>query len=415
MKKRIIEAISDISQWQLTKKSVSRIERYISAGRVEQQRYVNYTIFEGLLLKNENDKTHQANFYVSADDDPVAVVKEATNNLEYSSSPRWSLPERCLYKTVKLLDSEALRYESLEKMSLDTRKTLERFGNCLKYASGEFFSSVVSVEIENSLGLNASKKYSNFSAYINIVNEKGRSSDIELVIKKPFLEDMHMDLVLPDYAVFAIESADAASPPEGTFDVLFMGEALDTLFDYFVANAGGKSAFEKWSNFKLEQPVVETDNLTIHSVPLEKGFVKTSPFDENGLALKNYIIIENGIFKRIAASKRYADFLSIEPIGDIRCIKVEPGKQSLGSLYSGRFLQLLRFSTFEPNPITGEFSSEIRTGYFVDNGKSYPIRGGTITGKISECFKNAEFSSDITKRSNYIGPKGVRVSGIKVS
>jgi len=416
MKDRIIDSMSCTDEWQLTKKTVSRIERYISNGHVEQERYVNYTLFEGLMLTHKGEKTHQTHFYITEGDNPKAVVKDALNNLDRSVSNHWSLPKSSSYETVKLLDVDALKTGSLDKLENDIEQGIARFKRYVTYASGELFSSVTSVEIENSFGLCASRQYSNFSAYINLVNDKGRSSDIETVVKKPFLKEMNLNLVLPDYAVFAIESGDAISPPEGIFDVIFMGEALDTLFSYFIANATGKSMFEKWSNFKLEKSVAEgADNLTMESVPLMPGFAGTSPFDENGLALKNHVIIKNGIFKQIAASKRYSDFLSIEPIGDIRCIRIEQGKESMSSLYSGRFLELLRFSTFEPNPVTGEFSSEIRTGYFVDNGKSYPIRGGTITGKISECFKNAAFSSNITKRANYIGPKGIKVSGIQVS
>ncbi len=416
MKNRIIDSMSCADEWQLTKKAVSRIERYISAGHIEQERYVNYTLFEGLILAHKNDRTHQTHFYITEGDDPKAVVEDALNNIGRSTSDHWNLPKPSGYETVESLDVDALKAGSLDKLEDDIEQGIARFKRYITYASSELFSSVTSIEMENSFGLYASRQYSNFSAYINLVNDKGRSSDVEAVVKKPFLKEMNLNLILPDYAVFAIESGDAVSPPEGKFDVIFMGEALDTLFSYFIANASGKSLFEKWSNFKLEKPVAEgVDNLTMESVALMPGFVKTSPFDENGLALKNRVIIKNGIFKQIAASKRYSDFLSIKPIGDIRCIRIEQGKESMSSLYSGRFLELLRFSTFEPNPITGEFSSEIRTGYFVENGKSYPIRGGTITGNISECFKNAVFSSNITKRANYIGPKGIKVSGIQVS
>ncbi len=415
--KKITDIIKGVDEWQVTKTTVSRIERYISAGRIETERFVEYTNYEGLLLLHDNDKTHQSKFFISRGDEPKAVIKEATGRLNASVSPRWSLPEAAEYENIKLFDENCLKVSSLDKLSDDIKLSFAPFQNYLTLGSAELFSTAKTIEIRNSSGVKASKKTSDFKALVNLVSDNGRPNDVEITINRPLLRSMNLSLIIPDYAVFAIESADAAAPPKGEFDILFMGDALDNLFSYFIANAGGKSRFEKWSHFKKGEEVVkaEGDKLTMESLPLEEGLNRTSPFDENGLALKNQMIIKDGIFERIAAPKRYSDFLSIDPIGNIRNIRIKAGKETLSSLYSGKFLELMRFSTFEPNPITGEFSSEIRTGYFVDGNKSYPIRGGSITGSIPECFKNAKFSSNITKRGEYIGPKGVRVSKILVS
>lgn len=415
--KKIIDCIKGVDEWQVTKTTVYRIERYISAGRIETERFVEYTNYEGLLLLHNNGKTHQSKFFISDGDESKIVIKEASDRLDASISPRWSLPEPSKYENIALFDENCLKVSSLDKLSEDIESSFAPFHNYLTLGSTELFLSAKTIEIRNSLGVKASKKISDFKALVNIVSDNGRPNDVEITINRPFLRSMNLSLLIPDYAVFAIESANAVAPPKGEFDVLFMGEALDSLFSYFIANAGGRSRFEKWSHFKIGEDVVcaNGDKLTIESLPLEVGLNKTSPFDENGLALKNQMIIEDGVFKQIAASKRYSDFLSINPIGNIRNIQIKVGKETLSSLYSGKFLELMRFSTFEPNPITGEFSSEIRTGYFVDGNKSYPIRGGSITGSILECFGNARFSSNIARRGEYIGPKGVRVSKVLVS
>jgi PmbA protein len=76
---------------------------------------------------------------------------------------------------------------------------------------------------------------------------------------------------------------------------------------------------------------------------------------------------------------------------------------------------LKRFSTFEPNPITGAFSGEIRTGYFWKNGRKRPIKGGSVSGTMQEAFKAAFFSREMIQRESYLGPEAVRVDNLDIS
>jgi PmbA protein len=76
---------------------------------------------------------------------------------------------------------------------------------------------------------------------------------------------------------------------------------------------------------------------------------------------------------------------------------------------------LLRFSTLEPNPITGAFSGEIRTGYFLKNGQKFPIKGGSVSGSMHEAFKQAFFSRELTRRDAYLGPKAIRIEKLDIA
>jgi PmbA protein len=74
---------------------------------------------------------------------------------------------------------------------------------------------------------------------------------------------------------------------------------------------------------------------------------------------------------------------------------------------------LLKFSSFEPHPVSGAFSGEIRVGYLVKDGKVQPIKGGSISGVMDEALEEIYFSKETVKRDSYFGPMGIKGCGLK--
>ncbi|MBA4393286.1 MAG: hypothetical protein C0407_07010, partial [Desulfobacca sp.] len=126
--------------------------------------------------------------------------------------------------------------------------------------------------------------------------------------------------------------------------------------------------------------------------------------------------IQDNLFKKRLNNKRYADYLSEEATGDLSNLEVATGSSSRDAfLAEDPCYQLLRFSTFEPNPITGAFSGEIRTGYLWQNGQKIPIKGGSVSGTIQQGFKEAYFSREIIQRETYLGPETVRIKNLDIT
>lgn len=47
------------------------------------------------------------------------------------------------------------------------------------------------------------------------------------------------------------------------------------------------------------------------------------------------------------------------------------------------------FSWLTPDGTTGDFSSEVRVGYYIENGElTKPIKGGLVAGNILDMIKN---------------------------
>jgi len=67
------------------------------------------------------------------------------------------------------------------------------------------------------------------------------------------------------------------------------------------------------------------------------------------------------------------------------------------------------FSWLSPDSTTGKFSSEIRTGYYIDEGQiTKPIKGGLVAGNFFKLIKNI---SGISNKS-VVTSGGTVLSGV---
>jgi PmbA protein len=156
--------------------------------------------------------------------------------------------------------------------------------------------------------------------------------------------------------------------------------------------------------------------LTLTSNPALAGLMKTRAFDAQGLPVQSVAVIRENVFRQRTNNKRYADYLGEPATGDFANVEVAPGLKSTAELLGdGPCYHLLRFSTFEPNPITGAFSGEIRTGYLLQDGQVRPVKGGSVSGVIAEAFREAYFSKETTQRAAYLGPEAVRLEKLEIA
>jgi PmbA protein len=169
----------------------------------------------------------------------------------------------------------------------------------------------------------------------------------------------------------------------------------------------------------IGQPVIsdlQGEALNLSSNPNLQGGIKDRAFDDNGLPLYRVQVLRDNIFKKRMNTKRYADYLQEEATGDFSNLEIATGSRPFSDLLvEGPCYHCLRFSTFEPNPITGAFSGEIRTGYFLKEGQKIPIKGGSVSGQIQQAFKEAFFSREKTQREAYLGPKAIRLEKLDIA
>jgi predicted Zn-dependent protease len=148
----------------------------------------------------------------------------------------------------------------------------------------------------------------------------------------------------------------------------------------------------------------------------------TSEFDDEGVPQRKNILIENGVFNDYVYDQLYGikdrkkstgnglrqdDVFFVfdskyagSPGNRVSNFYVKHGKKSLNELTREvkHGILVKKFSWLTPDAMSGNFSSEIRVGYYIDNGEiTKPIKGGLISGNFFDLIKKISGISDESK------------------
>jgi PmbA protein len=423
--KEIIEDRIQPNSWEIRRLRKKSFQRYLIFKEQEAQRVVENEKFLVTLYKNyeQGGRTvlGESTLSLSEGDDLREKLSAAWEMAGLVANPVFALPDKGLvYPPVQTVDPEIKEHPLyyLDKIRDDLVGTpLDR----VRLSSAEIFLELKEFEIVNSLGLEQAQEETEVLVEFVLLAEKGAGFGGESWGWKQGRNYSDMRLIdeLQKYARFAMESQEAVLPQSGVYPVVFSEEALDTLFNFFMLQASGPARFQGWSRLEVDQPVLpefKGEPLTLSSNPSIPGLLKTRSFDDQGLPLRPVEVIRENIFRRRLNSKRYADYLQEPATGGAANLEVAPGQKSFQDLLKGGpVYHLLRFSTFEPNPITGAFSGEIRTGYLLKDGNATPIKGGSVSGVMHQAFQEAYFSRESTRRAAYLGPEAVRLEGLDIA
>ncbi len=235
--------------------------------------------------------------------------------------------------------------------------------------------------------------------------------------RRRFLQDLALHEQLAADAAVLADLQVAQLPPTGELPVLLAGDALDSLFDFFVAQLDGHALFNRYSVFSAGDSVLQNERepLNIASTPELSGGMRSYSFDELGFPASRVQLIENSRVKNFLIDGRYADLLGMPRTSALMNIEVACGTIPYTDFLQDGVLELSKFSTFQPNTISGAFSGEIRLGYLHKAGRKIPIKGGSVSGSTQTAFARALKSAERVKRGAYSGPKGVFFESLTVA
>lgn len=280
----------------------------------------------------------------------------------------------------------------------------------------ELFVELYDYRIKNHLGLDVAAESTRLVCDYVLTSPDNRH-EIMGIKKRRSLTDLNLEAQLQEDAAVLSDLEVAVLPPTGEYPVLLAGDALDSLFDFFVAQLDGHALFNRYSIFKPGDSVVRDakEEITIRSNAGLKGGMRSYTFDDLGFETKSVTLIENSRVKNFLIDGRYADLLKIPKTSALMNIEVECGKTPYAQFLSDGVLELTKFSTFQPNTISGAFSGEIRLGYLHKNGRRIPVKGGSVSGTTGVAFATAFKSAECIQRAAYLGPKGVFFENLTVA
>ncbi len=420
-----------ISAWKIFKTEQRSHQLYGILGKREALRIIrktayHITIFTNTTANNGDNSQGSTTFMISPGQTGIEDrIATAVRLADKQANPPYSLVRPGMkYPDFCAIDTEIRDNPTDVLMQLD--RQLEHIAASeknIEVSSSEFFLNYTKNRLLNSEGLDCAEDSTDILWEVVLLHSNNSmETEFWRMVSRKSLASFDMENNFRQFAGYARDAARAEVPASGACPVVITGDDLHILFAFFKHHASASAVFHGQSLFKPGENVLNSDphgdRLTILSNAVHCPGSASYHFDDDGLPGKRVPIIDNGILTRYWASKQYADYLNMEPTGHFANFEIPPGTTDWDELLhdSGRVILVLMFSTFDPQPISGDFMGEIRVGYeYRADGTVVPLRGGSVSGNIREALTNCHFSKETATFKNYFGPRGIRFESAQIA
>ncbi len=287
--------------------------------------------------------------------------------------------------------------------------------------SSEIFLNKIKRKILNSRGVE--REIVTYNAELEIIsNWHNHNEEIELYNNIEFsqYQSGFLSSRVKKYLKLSKERSNAISTPELlNVNVLLTGEPVKEFLNYYYAMSNAKNVYEKISDKKPGESIqgekVIGDRINLTLDPLLYNSTLSTPFDNDGYPLKKEKIISDGILQKYWGNIKYSHYLDIDSTGEIKNMIFEGGEKEISELKSEKYLELIIFSDFQTDPLTGNFAGEIRLGRYFDGKGITRVTGGSISGNIKEVEGEMYLSKEIQELNNFRGPRTIKLKNINIS
>jgi len=401
------------------KKNTDEYEVYVQTTEVNeihlqknQINFVDKTIDSGYGIR-----VHEKGIGFSSSNvfSPLVIrqtIKNALKSSVMTEKVEFNFPSKKPFKKVENIDKkikdrgdEAVRDYANQLLDSIPKDVLISFGKIRTYDSH--------IEIINSEGLDLTRKETNFMVESSIIIEKnGKKVEFWPHEYRRRIDDLPVSTI-EEWIKMAKDQLIAEQPKTEITTVIFSPTSvLDGLGSVIDPHSSGSAKVNEISKFSPGDKVA-SDSLTVISDGLYPYGLMTSEFDDEGVPQRKNVLIEKGVFKDFIYDQFYAikdeaestgnglrqddTFFVFDgkygsvPINRTSNFYVKPGNKTLEQLIAEVKHGILvdNFSWLTPDGTTGDFSSEIRVGYYIDKGElTKPIKGGLVAGSILDMIKN---------------------------
>ncbi len=199
--------------------------------------------------------------------------------------------------------------------------------------------------------------------------------------------------------------------PKGVRSIILSDKSVETIMEYYSDRASAGMIYAGYSNFKKEADVMEGTTGDRVSMTL----VAKEPFSGEGIPMSDRVLLDKGVLKTIQGATRLCSYLGEKPTGNYRASLVECGATPYAEMKKDGVLQVVSFSDFQMDSMSGYFGGEIRLAFLFENGKAVPVTGGSVNGNFIELQKNMRLSSEKQKCSTFEGPKHIMFENVPVN
>ncbi len=397
---------TEINEVQLQKDRINFMDKSIVSG------YGIRTHTKGMGFSSSNILTKSA---------IKQTIKNSIKSSKMTEKVKFNFPKSRSFPEVKSIDKK-IKDRGEEAVRDYAKQILDAIPKDVMISFGKVRTYDANIEIINSEGLDLTGEETSFMLELSIIVEKnGIKYEFWPHVYRRRIEDLPIS-VLKEWIKIAKDQPLATQPKTERTTIIFSpSTVLDGLGSTIGLHSTAAAKLNKISKLSPGERVA-SEKLTIISDGLYPYGLMTIGFDDEGIPQRKNILIDNGVFNDYVYDQFYAlkddtestgnglrqgtTFFNFDakfaamPGNQVSNFYVKPGRKSLDQLISEvkHGILIEKFSWLAPSGTTGTFSSEIRAGYYIDNGElTKPIKGGLVTGNFFELVKNISGISNKSK------------------
>jgi len=184
------------------------------------------------------------------------------------------------------------------------------------------------------------------------------------------------------------------------------------LFEYFLARVGASYKYRGYSDWEIGEPIAEDvkgDKITLTAVPLLPNSSRNFPFDEEGAKVKERVLIRDNVTENYWGNRQFSQYMGLQDSSIVYNYKVDGGSKTAEEIRKGPYIEVVEFSGFDCDSITGDIAGEIRLGYYHDGDHITKVTGGSVSGSMREFMKEMYISKELRQYNDTLVPAVVRL------
>lgn len=273
-------------------------------------------------------------------------------------------------------------------------------------------------KVLNSKGVDVTEiKYDAMIEAIPTWNENGESVELYEAYRFTEFDEAEIIAEINEKMREVRDRRHAAKPAEKIeADVVLNMQEAGELFSELAGDLNYASVYSHLNLHKLGEDLQhgDGDKITITMKSEMKGSDYSAAFDSDGFELADKTIVENGKVTGYYGMNRFAAYLGEKPTGNLRCVGVNAGTLSDDELEKTTYLECISLSGLQLDLYNDYIGGEIRLAYLHKDGKTIPVTGISVSGRLSNVLSSIRLSDKVKVRRNYGGPYKVLLKGMEI-
>ena len=435
MLNKIVEALngrSDLSGWTVRHLRSRGAQVYAVPGQIESQRLVNVEQYRIDVLCQTSDPEGKpavgsGDITVLPGEDIKAAIEKAVLTAGLVANPVHTLPAPAPLPDVPLIDADLQKDPSaVTKDMMEHIQAAASKNRDIYLTAAECFGEIHTTHLINSRGIDAEQEATQIHVEFVLHGQRGEN-DVESFteMSRRRVSDFHLQDEIEQRTRHTLDLFETTAPPSWQGPVVLRNEVLalfmagDNLLGSVLQSLGSAgSKYAKISPWEIGKSIfrsdVKGDPLTVWANRCMPFGTASNRFDEEGLPAQRVELIHENELAAFAANQRYADYLNLPATGAFGGVELPPGQTAASALLAEPYVEIIQFSWFNPDVITGNFATEIRLGYLVQDGMRKPFRGGQLVGNYLDALADVRWSAETGFFGSYLGPHTARFSDLKI-